>query len=171
MIFFLENRIHHINTSKTNDVVIYDIYGGTLIDIIEKNTLRKIELGELSQKNIDFAAKNNRIKHMVIDRINYTMYKKNLISIQGKLMYVVNDYENPNSIRSKVKVEILLITKGKNSSPEKILEKFDPEIVVLDRNLQPWIIKKWLNLPDNSCMKIHNIKEDGAFVLSAHKTI
>ena len=86
------------------------------------------------------------------------------------LMYLANDEEHPNILRDKINVMLLIITKCKNNSPEKLLRKFEPEIVVLDRNLQPWIVEKWLNLPDNFFTKIHNIKVDGAFVLSAYQT-
>jgi competence protein ComEC len=171
LIVVVENRIHHMETSQTNDVVIYDTYGATLIDIFDKNTWRKIELGDLSQKNIDFAAKNNRIQHNVKEGPDYHVTKNNLVSIHGKLMYVLDDNENPNGLRKKTKVDILVITKGKNSYPENILHKIEPEMVVLDRNLPPWIVKKWLNLRNNSGFKIHNIKEDGAFVLSSYKTM
>ncbi len=166
----IENRIEYLKSAETHEVFMYDMYGGSLIDIIEKKSLRSIYFGDLSQKNIDFAAKNNRIKHRLYQNIENDTQEKNLIRTKDVLMYIVNDQENPNMLRNKIKLNILVITKCKNSSPEKLLSKFETEIVVLDRNLQPWIAEKWLNLPINTSMKIHNIKQDGAFVLSAYKT-
>jgi len=170
ILIILENRMDYFNASEKHDVFVYDTYGGHLVDIIEKKSLWSIKFGDLSQKNIDFAAKNNRIKHRLVQNIENSTKDKNLISTNGMLMYIVDDHEHPKIIRGKIKVKLLIISKCKNNSPEKLLSKFEPEIVVLDRNLQPWIVEKWLNLPDNSVSKIHNIKEDGAFVLSAYQT-
>ena len=170
ILIVIENRIDYFNASEKHDVIVYDTYGGYLVDIIEKKSLWSIKFGDLSQKNIEFAAKNNRIKHRLDQKNENSAKDKNLISTNGMLMYLANDEEHPNILRDKIKVKLLLITKCKNNSPEKLLRKFEPEIVVLDRNLQPWIVEKWLNLPDNFFTKIHNIKEDGAFVLSAYQT-
>lgn len=170
ILIVIENRIDYFNAAEKHDVIVYDTYGGYLVDIIEKKSLWSIKFGDLSQKNIDFAAKNNRIKHRLVQKNENSAKDKNLISTNGMLMYLANDEEHPNILRDKIKVKLLIITKCKNNSPEKLLSKFEPEIVVLDRNLQPWIVEKWLNLPDNSVTKIHNIKEDGAFVLSAYQT-
>jgi competence protein ComEC len=170
ILIVIENRIDYFNASEKHDVIVYDTYGGYLVDIIEKKSLWSIKFGDLSQKNIEFAAKNNRIKHRLVQNIENSAKDENLISTNGMLMYLANDEEHPNILRDKIKVKILIITKCKNNSPEKLLRKFEPEIVVLDRNLQPWIVEKWLNLPDNFFTKIHNIKVDGAFVLSAYQT-
>ena len=170
ILIVIENRIDYFNASEKHDVIVYDTYGGYLVDIIEKKSLWSIKFGDLSQKNIDFAAKNNRIKHRLDQKNENSAKDKNLISTNGMLMYLANDEEHPNILRDKIKVKLLIITKCKNNSPEKLLRKFEPEIVVLDRNLQPWIVEKWLNLPDNFFTKIHNIKVDGAFVLSAYQT-
>lgn len=170
ILIVIENRIDYFNASEKHDVIVYDTYGGYLVDIIEKKSLWSIKFGDLSQKNIDFAAKNNRIKHRLDQKNENSAKDKNLISTNGMLMYLANDEEHPIILRDKIKVKLLIITKCKNNSPEKLLRKFEPEIVVLDRNLQPWIVEKWLNLPDNFFTKIHNIKVDGAFVLSAYQT-
>ena len=55
ILIVIENRIDYFNASEKHDVIVYDTYGGYLVDIIEKKSLWSIKFGDLSQKNIDFA--------------------------------------------------------------------------------------------------------------------
>ena len=140
---------------------VYDTKGTTLVDCISDQKIYSTTFGVSNAKNITFAAGNNRLKHGIkstssVDKL------PNLFRINNKMVYINNSIENPKYINYK-SLHILIVTKNKYNSPDKLLSKFQPKIVVLDGNLPPWIEEKWLSLRPRSDFKIHNIKTDGSF--------
>jgi len=165
----LENRMNELKASKYQNLFIYDTYGGVIIDILQNKSLHCIKSKEISEKTLAFTTKNNRIKHK-IDMINCqsdTLENVNSLQYFGQdLIYISHANENIQKIKANTEVKVLYITHFNKNSPDKICSRVIPEIVVLDRNIKPWIAEKWVNLQNKMNFTIHNIKEDGAFVLS-----
>ncbi|MGB4959875.1 MAG: ComEC/Rec2 family competence protein, partial [Saprospiraceae bacterium] len=164
-----ENRIHAVTTKNHTGLYIYDCFNGYLIDIIDKGTIQTIAGGDLTLKNMDFAAKNNRIKFGV-NSINEMLQYKNspqnsLCVVNNELVYILDSNTDIFSLKEKTKVKVLFVTGDATLDPLKVISRVNPDIVIIDRSVKPWNTKKWLHLPLETTPIIHMIKEDGAFIL------
>jgi competence protein ComEC len=151
--------------NQKSKLFVYDTYGGNVVDLMGGDSLITVLTGNVGIKTAQMSSANNRIKHKFYkntivnaktDTVSY-LYK-----INGKLVYINNESENPENLKNQ-NVSFLIVTKNKYNSPKLLLEKLHPETVVLDRNVPPWIEKKWLSLKHDNKFKLHNIKTDGAF--------
>jgi competence protein ComEC len=158
-------QIHHnFQCKKVNKMFVYDTYGGNLVDIFSGDKRWQIVSGNLNNKVIQYAAGNNRIKYYDGIRMDTVTNKSStyLYQIGEKKVYINNKYENPEYIQPQ-KVHLLVITKEANIHPQKLIGKFKPDIIILERNLPPWQIKKWHICTENTKITIHDIKTKGAF--------
>lgn len=163
LFIFSNFSFQNIRANYQNEIVIYDNYSGYLIDIYQGRKLSTIKSINVSDKSEIIITANNRIKHKVTEVVEYD---QSLYYIDKGLYYFYTDYEDFVRLKSKLDVKILFVTDTKNNKPEVIFEKIKPEIIILDRNLKPWIRQKWLNLPQDFYRRIHDIKTDGAYSIT-----
>lgn len=144
-------------------LIVYDTYGANLVDIVSGNSIVTILTGKLEKKSEQFAALNNRIKHGVAHQESLKSPENNskMWFVHQKRIYINNSVENPSSIRSE-NIDILVITKNKFNDPILWLNKFNPKLVILDRNVPPWVEKKWYEQQTQHHFKLHAIKTQGA---------
>lgn len=162
LVFYLS--FTNISANGVYSIVFYDVYGGHLIDIFEGRKLVFLKSQTLSEKTETFATFNHRIKNRILTNDDYGA---NFYTTRdGDLMYFFTDLDDFARLKSGLEVHTLFVSNINNNVPEKILNKLNPKQVVLDSNLKPWIRQKWLTLSDEMPFKIHDIKSDGAFIIS-----
>jgi len=154
--------------SQNDSLFIYDVYGGVLIDAFSNDNVQTIQSSSVSEKTINFVALNNRIKNTYESRnkIITSLDSSHLFKIKDKCIYVLDGEQDFKRLKSNLELDILVVSKSKVSSPEYVLRKLKPKIVILDKNVPPWIIKKWETYSGNHLFKLHNIKKDGAYSAS-----
>ncbi len=151
--------------SQKDSLFIYDVYGGVLIDIFSNYNVQTIRSSTVSEKTINFVALNNRIKNSyeLRNKFNSSLDSIHLFKLKNKYIYVLDGEQDIKRLISDLNLDVLVISKSKVSSPEYVLAKLNPKIVILDKNVPPWIIKKWETYSDNHLFKLHNVKKDGAY--------
>lgn len=155
--------IHNILAAYQRKIVMYETFGGFIIDIYEGSTLKIIKSENITDKSESFATSNHRIKHRIKNVIGYN---ENLYKYDDQLFYFYDNYEDFKQLTNNLNIKILFVTNAVKNSPQVLLNKIKPEIIVLDSNLKPWIREKWLTLRSSSKIKIHDIKYDGAYTFT-----
>lgn len=155
----------NILQDNTNQLAIYDVHGGYIMDVIKGKIIHTLMSEGLADDAIQFAVKNNRVKHMYTELISMDP-NTHIIQVGKELMYVYNSDRDFTQLKRNLKVKWLFITNTKNNTPEKILDKISADEIILDKNLPPWIENKWLNLHQSKIYKPYSIKKEGAFVVS-----
>lgn len=147
--------------TQTNEIVMYDMYGGTLVDIVENGKLRTFQSEIFTDKTIKFTSLNYRLKnHVVGSQINEI---SNLFCFDGMLFYVFNGKEDFDRLSKLTKPDVLIVTNSMYNGPANILSKISPSLIILDKNIKPWIRSKWQTYQDTYAFSMYDIKSQGAF--------
>lgn len=162
-----ESVLRSAYVSRQNDLVVYDVGGGAIVDAFENGFYRTYRVGAPDEANTKFAATNRRI-WSACDPI-FTLEGGGAFCFDGQMVYVAGNKADFDTLACTENVRLLVVSGFGYNRPEPLLTCLNPEIVVLDRNLPRRITEKWLLLQKNSSpFTLHNIKTDGAFSLSAH---
>jgi competence protein ComEC len=163
IIFYL--NIRPILDAQKSELDIYDIYGGMMADGFIKDKVYTFKSSSITNKTENFVSLNNRIKHLHQSKAT-TIYKldsMHLFKLNNKWLYFLKSDQDFKRLRPNLIVDYLVISKTKKSDPNYVLDKIKPKIVILDRNVPPWIIEKWETYDSIHLFKLHIIKSMGAF--------
>jgi competence protein ComEC len=150
-----------VKSTALQSMVIYDVFGGTLTDVFDHGHAIRTCTGSISEQQMDFITKNNLIKH----HIKSVETGSNWLQKAGdKVLYIYHEYSDFTRLRAPREIDILFITDTQKNSPDDILPSCKPDIIVLAKNLKPWIRKKWLNLHVDYPFVLHDIATEGAFI-------
>lgn len=163
IIFYL--NIRPILDARNSVLDIYDVYGGMMADGFIQDKVYTIKSRSITDKTENFVSINNRIKHLHQSKAttNYTLDSVHLFKLKNKWVYFLNSDQDFQRLRPNLAVDYLVISKTKKSDPNYVLDKIKPKIVILDRNIPPWIIEKWETYDSIHLFKLHSIKSKGAF--------
>ncbi len=150
-----------VKSTSHQSIIIYDVFGGSLTDVFDHGHATRTTTGSISEQQEDFITKNNLIKHHIKSVQSGTSW---LQKSGDKLLYIYQEYGDFKRLRYPSEIDILLVTDCNNNRPEDILAFCEPEIIVLSKNIKPWIRKKWLNLHVNYAFVLHDIATKGAFI-------
>ncbi len=165
----LENRYDVIDASSRQNLVMYDVFGGSILDCIEGRNLSSYITGEMSDLNVNFVAKNNRIKHHIANSEIYQGPSDSIPSLichGGELVYMYHSYQDFTKLKSGIDLRFLMVTDALKNTPDILLSKLNPAEVVLDKNIKPWVSEKWSKVCIDRNIKIHKVRADGAFEYS-----
>ena len=62
-------------------------------------------------------------------------------------------------------IDILLMKDNSNAKLDLLIEKFKPELIVVDGSDGKWKIKKWKEICVKSNLKFYDVNESGALVI------
>ncbi len=163
----VENRWHYYNAGKSQNVFVYDNYGGTIVDIFDKNLNTTIITGNISTKTELFTTGNNRIKNGVNPTPTRSVEPaQRLFCIDNALVYLYESDRDVMRLKDPLSVKTLIILSDSCKKPQQLLNKLHPDIVVLPSDIPRWEVDKWKQYVVTYGFCLHNIKNNGAFVLS-----
>jgi len=160
ILIIIDDSYRLVSQLNSYQLVIYDTYGSPVMDVKSQKKHYTLRMEDADGDKEDFVAKNYRIKNKFKTPIESN---SNLIQIDNKYCYWYVDDIDFRSLRRDIPIETLVITNNSKLSPLNIVDKFQPKYIVLVKNLKPWIREKWLNLPLDTGIEIHDIREKGAF--------
>ena len=167
------NKLYYTITKQQQMVFIYEMHGGILIDYMIGHHLKSYKSEDITDKNANFVARNNRIKHFcTTDKETICMPQNwNKIHVKDINVYIVDGKELYDNTDSIIDVNLLLVSKSQNNDPLSIFSKFNPNVVILDNNVQPWINSKWekYTMPDG--IILHDMKKQGVFIYNVNNIV
>jgi len=160
------------NASRQSKIIVYDVFGGYLIDIFDGKTCYTLKSADLSSKSENFAADNNRMMHRIsnVKDVSHNFKEKgmnfekagNLIRSGNTLFYVYRPGEFNEILKHDLKIDYCYITSDKLKVNEFKGFHHNVNHVILDRNLRSWQRKLWNDSLSNSSVRIHDVKDAGA---------
>ena len=185
-IFSLYNSIE---TQKQKLIIVYNINHITAINIIDgKDNILFANLDSTNNKDIEYTAKNNWLKKGLgeekyislasekesilsnLANINNAaiFYKRKFIGFYDKTLYVIDDNFIPivDSEYKKTKVNYLVLSNNPYIDLQDISRMFTYDKIIIDGSNSFYKIDEWLEENKELNLDIHNVKTDGAFVVS-----
>ncbi len=156
----LEDSLRIIKNSTQGHFIVYDNFANMVADVKNQNVNTTYRVGESDKVSEDFFAKNFRMKNRITPN---GLSNLSLSKVCDKIFYIYTDEDDFTLLKDGINVHALVVTNESFLSPEVVLSKINPEKIILVKNLKPWIKKKWLNLPNNKKVSIHDISTLGAF--------
>jgi len=165
--------------SKTNDkFVVFNVGNNVLIESIEGGKSTVFASPKLTEKNLNFAATGfntkNTIKMInfnILDSVGNSLYpliytttlkNTNIAMLSGGARDVyVNKFNKP--------VDILVIFGKTALDATSTVENLNCHTIVFASNCPPWLVSRWTKELEHKTIKIHNVRNDGAFVMRLKK--
>lgn len=142
-------------------LTVYDLYANEVVDFCYGKQVIRYMSGDPDDPKITNITGN----HMIKRRIQHIDVTRDPLHQIGKdIVFIYTNNEDIRRIRGNISSTYLYVANDKNISPEYILERTNPDTVILSPNLKPWISKKWVALQLNCGFGIIDIKNDGAFL-------
>lgn len=142
-------------------LTVYDLYANEVVDFCYGKQVIRYVSGDPDDPKITNITGN----HMIKRRIQHIDVTRDPLHQIGKdIVFIYTNNEDIRRIRGNISSTYLYVANDKNISPEYILERTNPDTVILSPNLKPWISKKWVALQLNCGFGIIDIKNDGAFL-------
>ncbi len=175
LLFSLNFSYYRINAYQKSELVFYHTtQNKTLIDAIDRSISWSIRSENLSDKDIDFLAKNYRIKSGVqtvhatqkdgINRSPEFFYNDHLLQFKNIKIQIIDGKHMPQYLEPPVIDYILL----ENNTPVKLLELaeyFKTKKFIVSANNSFWKIEQWKK-ERGIDYELIDIKKEGAFILS-----
>ncbi|MEZ4912343.1 MAG: ComEC/Rec2 family competence protein [Saprospiraceae bacterium] len=158
-------RSHHSITKKNQQyLTIYSLPSGWSLDIFIGTTCLNFDKTEISAKALGYAQESHRTKNAINDIKKLTSHE--IISINNLSILQLDKNLNIKSLDSCYNVDILIIDDAYMAFPTLILNNIAPKNVILTPETSLKMRRAWANSGPLISGKIHNLKKDGAFMLS-----
>lgn len=173
ILFLLFNNIlysHRISNLK--ELIVYDIYKDTAIDIFHSRNLHTIRSKSIDNKKEDFACKSYRIYNgnptsISLNNKTRDSNQQLIVSKNGSLIFKNKHLILADRLNFEIDIpcesDILLVGNKTNLLPFKLLENHVTSLVVLDNSLSYRIKNHWVKECRKRNIDVHDIGEDGVF--------
>ena len=174
LLFSLNFSYHRIKTGQKSELVFYHTNKNkTLIDAIDRSISWSLRSKNISDKDVDFLAKNYRIKSGVQEVQNFQkdelmrspefFYHDHLIQFKNIKIQIVDGYQMPQYIQPPV-VDYILLENNTSVKLKTLAEYFKTKKFIVSANNSFWKIEQWKKEAVVDCELI-DIKKEGAFIL------
>jgi competence protein ComEC len=156
---------HNIRSSESVTqlkMMVYDIYGGTVIDFVDGNKIRCLSKIPRIDDSERFMCHNYRLSIGSDNVQKFDIHEKwqserilhnnGFILTQNKTIYIASDY---NTTRINKDIDLIIITNLYTGNPYDIIDEFRPKAVLLDKSMSFDRFYKWKRILKNK--KIHTI--------------
>ncbi len=175
LLFSLQFSYQSIKASQKSELVFYHTNKGkTLIDAIDRSEGWSVRSESMTDKDIDFAAKNYRIKSGVtniqmttkdqVNRSDVFCYRSNLLQFKNIKIQIIDGKQMPEYIHPPV-VDYILLENNTSVKLKVLADYFQTKNFILSGNNGLWKIEQWKE-EASSDYKLIDIKKEGAFILS-----
>ncbi len=162
--------------SEKNEIVIFSLKRETGIVVVNgkdhvlfaDTSLLKHE-GDIDFHIEPFLKANGMEEEKIISMQDSTVFTndfvhegKNYLMALGKRIAVVGKNFNGGDYSN---IDILLMKDNSNAKLDLLIEKFKPELIVVDGSDGKWKIKKWKEICVKSNLKFYDVNESGALVI------
>ena len=188
IVFSTVNLFQDIESNKQKYIVVYNINKITAINVIDgKDNILFANIDSIANKQIEFTAKNNWLKKG-LDREKYidispdyqsilssvavidnqsVFYKKGFIGFDGIRIFIADNNFFPAvyDYEEKTKLDYIVLS---NNSPAKLLDLrdvFEFKTIIIDGSNSFYRIDEWLAENETLNLNIHNVSEQGAFIV------
>ncbi len=149
-------------------IMVYDIFGATVIDVIDGKNIYSYKYGNIDEMNEEFMCKNYRIsKNARIvtyfelnDEITTNCYYIKHGHIVNKNQSVVILQDEPE-VEYRGKVDVVIITSRYSGNPESVINNYRPRLIIVDKSLKYVPYEEWMNYKPEG-IEIRSTQEEGA---------
>ncbi|MBZ0243233.1 MAG: ComEC/Rec2 family competence protein, partial [Bacteroidales bacterium] len=97
--------------------------------------------------------------------MDYLRKRENLISFGGKLFAIWQDDGGcDDSLSYRIQIEWMLVSGRKSEQLEKLLNCYDPALLILDGSVPRYHVKAWKEAALEAGIELYHTSEEGAFV-------
>lgn len=192
-LFFGTSLIRNIQQIGNNFIIVYNINRTTAINLIDgDDNILFAALSDENLKQIDYSAKNNWLKMGVknekfidINRMNTrnilsnittldnrnVFQKENFIAFKDKRLLIINkNFElgkmYSKSEEKKLEIDYIILSDNSRISLSDISTLFNFDKIIIDSSNSAQIAEAWENENEELELNIHNVRRDGAFIVS-----
>ncbi|KXK39217.1 MAG: ComEC/Rec2 family competence protein [Saprospiraceae bacterium] len=153
--------LNKIKASGQKGIVIYDLFDIDAVDVVSGRTVYRYVPEGFNDLRMEFASTNFLLKHRIqnIDSLQYYYVEWSDYSF-----LIWNDHLYNRLLFKEQSPDILYIPANTRLSPEIIFNYVCSDKIILSPNMRRKYKTKWLNLQAELNIRIHDIKEDGAFI-------
>lgn len=165
---------------ETRQLVIYDVYRHTAIDVFDGKNVYAITDKEIDDKSLGFATEGHRFAmgmenlqtwHLgdsVAHMAGSVFFENNFLQFHGLCLAVV-DRPIDFDLAEKIKLDYLLVRGSPKVSIDEILSQFEVGEIIFDSSNKRWQVEKWKAACEELGVGFYVIDEEGAFVLDLPK--
>lgn len=161
--------------SQQSEIVIYHQKKGLLIDVFKGRNVVSYRAGSLSERDVDYTAKNYR-GYNLMNGIRAEVIEKEAtqevfdITWESKSIVCIDSSSKLDKIfAERQSIDYLVITDKPWLDFEKIAETTTIGRVLFTANNPSWLVKKWKIACAKWGIDTYDIKEEGAFIEAASK--
>jgi competence protein ComEC len=168
VLFVAPSSLREIRTKQQQKLVVYNVPGQTVIDVIEGSICRLVGNDTVingSSKNFILAPA--RLQYGAVPGTNFkrTLVSGRLIAGTNKRVLIINQW-NPAAKTAKIAVDIVILCAGANTSPARLSEHLICSQYVFDGSASLWKIQQWKKEAESLHLRHHSTPEQGAFELA-----
>ena len=169
---------HQFNTLSQKKVVIYCINNHSVWDFIDgrQHVLIADSCLRNEKSKLDYHLKNSRTQwgidnssHLLPSNdttINDILYANgNFLLFNDLWIFINNGVKQYHPTKSKVPLDLVIISGNKSTDIEKLLQIFDFKNVIIDSSVPYWNIKQITEDSNNHGLSCYNVREEGAKVI------
>lgn len=168
-------------SSLYKELIIYNIPKHSLIDIFshqksfvfaDSSLLNDETTIERYLYNVHLSKRVKEESHNTFNALNslqsnYFSNSENLISFQGRNVFIIDEELKIPDSKNISKMDFLLIRNNPRLSLYKLLSKLEYDTLIIDASNSYWKSKKWKEECDSLNISHWDTKEKGAFILKA----
>ncbi|HHH55082.1 MAG TPA: ComEC family competence protein [Bacteroidetes bacterium] len=169
LILTIGNQIFKNIKSTENELVVYYVNNGILLDVYLNNKVYSIKSDTLNAENIKYSASNYRyFKGFYKKEINPVkgkdiIKKENIIMLGDKTLVLL---QSDKSLfpASKKNIDYLLISGDINPDKYKLFDDYSIKTIILSKNINYSLRKLWNRYASQQKIEIWDISKKGAFI-------
>ena len=161
-LLMINNLFYSYRTLSNEELVVYDIYKHTLMDVFSDGRLYSFSSESLPKKKKEFASASMRIFNGWTEENE--LNDQTTFSFKDKQLFIAHKPTYGSFIPCFS--DVMLITNGTNVDPFLILDNHETRLIVMDSSLDYKTKKEWRQACVKRKIPFHDIKNDGAFRLS-----
>jgi competence protein ComEC len=166
-----------IQSNNQNMMVFYQSGKELLIDIFEGEQVYAIQSKNMSERNVEFASYNNRLKHrsghsevktfLIADSLQYNNLKleNNLCQYKEKKVFLLENPIQINDLAESIKVDYLVIHNSPFLDFDLLTQKIEAQKVIFTSANKVGALKFYKSQCEQRQIGYHDIKENGAFIV------
>lgn len=156
------------------EIVIYDVYQQTVIDLIHGQQVYSVYQDPLDEKRIQYAAETYRwskgiqsqqylpLQDTIVETASIYMHR-HLIQFEDQRVAFFQELESPPD--QPFQCDLLIVHHTKRFDPETVDQFYAPEQIIFDGSIPSWKVEKWRLACIHKGYRVHVTSMDGAYVV------
>lgn len=169
IVFVVLRDVDLISHKKQQELIIYNVPKQTAIDFISGNTCcfagDSVVLQNAALRN--FNLKPARVYSRVYSLSNTLLpdVKNCILQINSSKVLILDKIYFNQNITGKVKLDVLILSRNFNETPEQINDLFDCRYIIADSSIPQWKLAKWKKEFEELHLPFYSVDQYGAAVI------